>query len=60
MVDETLSAQSQQMREAVRASRETSLKTVHALTQNYATLVSGVLMGLSEAFGKKSAADDSS
>jgi hypothetical protein len=60
MVDETLSAQSQQMREAVRASRETSLKTVHALTQNYATLVSGVLMGLSEAFGKKSAADESS
>jgi Family of unknown function (DUF6781) len=60
MVDETLSAQSRQMREAVRASRETSLKTVHALTQNYATLVSGVLMGLSEAFGKKSAADESS
>jgi Family of unknown function (DUF6781) len=60
MVDHTLSAQSRQMREAVRASRETSLKTVHALTQNYATLVSGVLMGLSEAFGKKSAADESS
>jgi hypothetical protein len=60
MVDDTLSAQSRQMREAVRASRETSLKTVHALTQNYATLVSGVLMGLSEAFGKKSAADESS
>jgi uncharacterized protein DUF6781 len=59
-IDETLSAQSRQMRETVRASRETSLKTVHALTQNYATLVSGVLMGLSEAFGKKSAVDESS
>jgi hypothetical protein len=33
----------------------TSLKTVHALTQNYATLVSGVLMGLSEAFREKPA-----
>jgi hypothetical protein len=53
MVDETLAAQSRQMQGAIRASRETSLKTVHALTQNYATLVSGVLMGLSEAFAEK-------
>jgi hypothetical protein len=55
MVDETLAAQSRQMRETMRVSRETSLKTIHALTQNYATLVSGVLMGLSEAFREKPA-----
>jgi hypothetical protein len=60
MVDETLAAQSRQMQEAMRASRETSLKTVHALTQNYATLVSGVLMGLSEAFGEKPVKNDHS
>ena len=30
-------------------SREAGLKVAHTLTQNYATLVSGVLMGLSEA-----------
>jgi hypothetical protein len=60
MVDETLAAQSRQMQKAMRASRETSLKTVHALTQNYATLVSGVLMGLSEAFGEKPAKNDHS
>jgi hypothetical protein len=29
--------------------REAGLKVMHTLTQNYATLVSGVLIGLSEA-----------
>src|ERR1700730_752915 len=37
------------MQAAMRSSRETGLKVMHALTQNYATLVSGVLIGLSEA-----------
>jgi hypothetical protein len=52
-VDEMVASQSRQMQEAMRASRETSLKTVHALAQHYGTLVSGVLMGLSEGLGKK-------
>jgi hypothetical protein len=34
---------------AMRSSREAGLKVMHTLTQNYATLVSGVLIGLSEA-----------
>jgi hypothetical protein len=36
----------------MRSSRESSLKIMHTLTQNYATLVSGVLIGLSEALGR--------
>ena len=40
---------------AMRSSREPGLKAMHTMTQNYATLVSGVLIGLSEALeqGKK-------
>ena len=40
---------------AMRCSREAGLKAMHTMTQNYATLVSGVLIGLSEALeqGKK-------
>jgi hypothetical protein len=34
---------------AARSTREAGLKMVHTLSQNYATLVSGVLIGLSEA-----------
>lgn len=38
---------------AFRESRAASLKTAHALTQNFATLASGVLIGLSEALQQK-------
>ena len=40
---------------AMRSSREPGLKAMHTMTQNYATLVSGVLIGLLEALeqGKK-------
>lgn len=48
-VKETLSAHAREVQGAMRSSRETGLKVMHALTQNYATLVSGVLIGLSEA-----------
>jgi hypothetical protein len=48
-VKETLSAHAREVQAAMRSSRETGLKVMHALTQNYATLVSGVLIGLSEA-----------
>ena len=34
----------------MRSSREAGLKAMHTMTQNYATLVSRVLIGLPEAF----------
>jgi hypothetical protein len=37
----------------LQASRETAFKAAHALTQNYAAVVSGVLMGLAEAYQQK-------
>ncbi len=46
---ETLSAHAREAQAAMRSSREAGLKVMHTLTQNYATLVSGVLIGLSEA-----------
>ena len=46
-VMQTLAAHAQQ--DALTSSREAGLKVAHTLAQNYATLVSGVLMGLSEA-----------
>ena len=46
---QTLAAHAQQARDALTSSREAGLKVAHTLAQNYATLVSGVLMGLSEA-----------
>jgi hypothetical protein len=49
---ETLETYAQQAKTAMRSSRESSLKIMHTLTQNYATLVSGVLIGLSEAVGQ--------
>jgi O6-methylguanine-DNA--protein-cysteine methyltransferase len=48
-VMQTLAAHAQQAQDAVTSSREAGLKVAHTLAQNYATLVSGVLMGLSEA-----------
>jgi hypothetical protein len=41
---------------AMRAQRETSLKTAHLFTQNFATLASGILIGMSEGLGAKRAA----
>ncbi len=48
-VKETLSAHAREAQAAMRSSREAGLKVMHTLTQNYSTLVSGVLIGLSEA-----------
>jgi len=38
---------------AMRAQRETGFKTAHLLTQNFATLASGILIGMSEGLGTK-------
>ena len=38
---------------AMRAQRETGFKTAHLLTQNFATLASGILIGMSEGLGGK-------
>jgi hypothetical protein len=48
-VVQTIAAHAQLAQDAMRQSREAGLKVAHTLAQNYATLVSGVLMGLSEA-----------
>ncbi len=45
-----------QVRSAARAQRDASLRAVHALAQNFATLASGVLIGLTEAMQQGSAA----
>ena len=41
---------------AMREQRETSFKTAHLLTQNFATLASGILIGMSEGLAAKPAA----
>ncbi len=38
---------------AMRAQRETGFKTAHLLTQNFATLASGILIGMSEGMGTR-------
>jgi hypothetical protein len=43
----------EQMQAAMRAQRRSGLKTAHQLGQNFATLASGVLIGLTEALQKK-------
>jgi hypothetical protein len=48
-VVQTLAEHAQQAQDALTQSREAGLKVAHTFAQNYATLVSGVLMGLSEA-----------
>jgi hypothetical protein len=48
-VVQTIAAHAQQAQDAMKQSREAGLKVAHTFAQNYATLVSGVLMGLSEA-----------
>jgi hypothetical protein len=50
---QTLAAHAREAQDAVASSREAGLKVAHTLAQNYATLVSGVLMGLSEAMQHK-------
>ena len=40
---------------AMREQRETGFKTAHLLTQNFATLASGILIGMSEGLGGKPA-----
>jgi len=52
-VVETIAEHAKQMQDAMIESRKTGLKVAHALAQNYATLVSGVLMGMSEALNQK-------
>ena len=37
----------------MREQRETSFKAAHLLTQNFATLASGILIGMSEGVGAK-------
>jgi hypothetical protein len=45
---QTLAAQAKQADNAIKATRKAGLRLAHTLTQNYATLVSGILMGLTE------------
>jgi len=45
---QTLAEHAKQADRAIKATREAGLKLAHILTQNYATLVSGILMGLTE------------
>jgi hypothetical protein len=46
--DAVIDSFAEQMRTAVRRQREANLKAAHLLTQNFATLASGVLIGMSE------------
>jgi hypothetical protein len=48
-VTDVLRTQARDAQAATRSTREAGLKMMHTLSQNYATLVSGVLIGLSEA-----------
>jgi hypothetical protein len=48
-VMQAIATHAQQAQEAMTQSREAGLRFAHTLAQNYATLVSGVLMGLSDA-----------
>lgn len=51
----TLEQYGAQFQTAMRDSRTAGLKVAHAVTRNYATLVSGVLIGLSEALKQQGA-----
>lgn len=54
-VASTLEQYGAQFQTAMRDSRTAGLKVAHAMTRNYATLVSGVLIGLSEALKQQGA-----
>jgi hypothetical protein len=55
-VASTLRDYAKRARAAMRKQHETSFKTAHLLTQNFATLASGILIGMSEGLGAKRAA----
>ncbi|CAG0987484.1 hypothetical protein BURK1_02085 [Burkholderiales bacterium] len=55
-VASTLRDYAERAQAAMREQRETSFKTAHLLTQNFATLASGILIGMSEGLGAKSVA----
>ncbi len=55
-VASTLRDYAKRAQAAMRAQRETSFKTAHLFTQNFATLASGILIGMSEGLGAKPAA----
>ena len=44
------------LQKTMRSGREASFKAAHAFTQNFATLASGILIGLTEAYQRKPAA----
>jgi uncharacterized protein DUF6781 len=52
-VTSTLRDYAKRAQAAMRAQRETGFKTAHLLTQNFATLTSGILIGMSEGLGKR-------
>lgn len=54
-VASTVRDYAQRAQAAMRQQRETGFKTAHLLTQNFATLVSGILIGMSEGLGAKRA-----
>ncbi len=51
----TLRDYAQRAQAAMRVQRETGVKTAYLLTQNFATLASGILIGMSEGLGGKAA-----
>jgi ElaB/YqjD/DUF883 family membrane-anchored ribosome-binding protein len=55
-VASTVRDYAKQAQTAMRTQRETGFKTAHLLTQNFAILASGVLIGMSEGLGAKPAA----
>jgi hypothetical protein len=52
-VASTIREHAKRAQAAMRAQRETGFKTAHLLTQNFATLASGILIGMSEGMGGK-------
>lgn len=54
-VASTLRAYARRAQAAMRAQRETGFKTAYLLTQNFAILASGILIGMSEGLGGESA-----
>jgi hypothetical protein len=55
-VASTMREYAKRAQEAMRTQRETGFKTAHLLTQNFAILASGILIGMSEGLGGKPAA----
>ena len=55
-VASTLRDYAKRAQAAMREQREMGFKTAHLLSQNFATLASGILIGMSEGLGAKSAA----